>query len=140
MKNTMNTITEKRQIEKAITGFSEYELRKEIDRDGIYLTENQFQSYAQNRINGCSESQAYSYILEDIDYDFIEENEKAEEYQTAINNFFCNGQVMGVQSVEEALMVFEWIQARYSAVNNDVKSKYDSDKESLTRYIIKNQK
>jgi len=141
MKN-QNTMTVKdiRNIETAIQGISTYDLQQELSGDKIFLTESQFNNYAHNRINGYTKSEALRFIYEDIDYDFFEDedNEKAEQYKTAVNNFFCNGTVMGVQSIEEALLVFEWIQARYSSVMPDIKLKYDADKESLQNYIIKN--
>lgn len=139
MKN-QNTMTVKdiRNIETAIQGISTYELREEVKE--YYLTESQFNSYAQSRINGDSHSQCMSYLREDVDFDFFEDedNEKRDLYTSAVNNFFCNGKFDGVQSVGEALLVFEWIQARYCIVPVDVKLKYDADKESLQNYIIKN--
>ena len=134
MKNSVNTM---RNIETAIQGISTYDLQQELSVDNIFLTESQFNSYAQNRIDGYTKSEALRFIYEDIDYNFFEDedNEKAEQYKTAVNNFFCNGTVMGVQSVEEALLVFQWIQARYSSAMPDVKLKYDSDKSNLHSYI-----
>jgi len=134
MKNSVNTM---RNIETAIQGISTYDLQQELSVDNIFLTESQFNSYAQNRIDGYTKSEALRFIYEDIDYNFFEDedNEKAEQYKTAVNNFFCNGTVMGVQSVEEALLVFQWIQARYSSAMPDVKLKYDSDKSNLQSYI-----
>ena len=139
MKNSVNTM---RNIETAIQGISTYDLQQELSVDNIFLTESQFNSYAQNRIDGYTKSEALRFIYEDIDYNFFEDedNEKAEQYKTAVNNFFCNGTVMGVQSVEEALLVFQWIQARYSSAMPDIKLKYDSDKSNLHRYIENNLK
>ena len=136
MKN-QNTMTVKdiRNIETVIQGISTYELREEVKE--YYLTESQFNSYAQSRIDGDSHSQCMSYLREDVDFDFLDEAGEYydEENQTAINNFF-NGD--GVQSIKQALTVFQWIQARYCMVLGDVKLKYDADKESLQNYIIKN--
>ncbi len=137
--NTMK-VKDMRNIETAIQGISTYELQKELSVDNIFLTESQFNSYANNRINGYTADEALRFVHEDINYDFFEDedNEKKDLYVTAVNNFFCNGEFLGVQSVEEALLVLEWIQAKYSASMPDVKLKYDADKESLHNYIIKN--
>ena len=137
--NTM-TVTDMRNIETAIQGISTYELQKELSVDGIFLTESQFNSYAQNRINDCDKAEALRYIYDDINYDFFkdEDNEKKDQYTTAVQNFFWERECEGVQSVEEALLVFEWIQARYSSAMPDVKLKFDNDKKSLHNYIIKN--
>ncbi len=137
--NTMK-VKDMRNIETAIQGISTYELQKELSVDNIFLTESQFNSYANNRINGDTKSEALRFVHEDINYDFFEDedNEKKDLYVAAVNNFFWNGEFQGVQSVEEALLVLEWIQAKYSASMPDVKLKYDADKESLHNYIIKN--
>ena len=123
-KNKM-TNEQRTNLEIAIQGISTAELRNEVA--DYFLTEQQFIDYAQNRINGFDHSQCMAWLREDADYESLDGNF----YSVAIDNFF-NG---GVQSVEEALTVFKWIQGRYDLVGKDVQLKYDADKKSLTRYI-----
>ena len=119
------TNEQRTNLEIAIQGISTSELRNEVK--DYFLTEEQFNTYANNRINGASHSQCMAWLREDAHYDALD----GEENSVALDNFF-NG---GVQSVEEALTVFKWIQGRYDLVGKDVQLKYDADKESLHRYI-----
>tara|TARA_B110000967_G_C18378321_1_gene313999 strand:+ start:250 stop:450 length:201 start_codon:yes stop_codon:yes gene_type:complete len=64
-----NSIEQMRQLEKAITGSSEYDLRKECKSD---YTESECIAYMENRINNVSAKEAHSFIIEDREfvYDF----------------------------------------------------------------------